>query len=67
MVAMELILAASEAMMAATSAAKTRPSRPGGSSFSISGEAWSGLARCGASVTAARPGTTTITGISSFR
>ena len=66
-VAMELILEAVDAMIAAISAANTRPAMPVGSSRIIVGYASSGRARSGASTTAAMPGSTMITGISSFR
>src|SRR3546814_9417946 len=67
MVSIELILEAVEAMIAAISAAKTRPSSPVGSSAIIDGYASSGLERSGARMTAAMPGSTMITGISSLR
>ena len=66
-VAIELIFDASDATIAATSAANTRPRMPVGSSVIMVGYAWSGRSRSGASTTAAMPGSTTITGISSFR
>ena len=66
-VAIELILEAVDAMIAAISAAKTRPSSPVGSSRIIVGYASSGLARSGASTTAAIPGRTMTSGISSLR
>ena len=67
MVTIELILDSVDAMIAAISAAKTSPSSPVGSSDIIVGWTSSGLARLGASSTAAMPDSTMISGISSFR
>ena len=66
-VAIEFILDADDATMAAIRAANTRPSAPGGSNFIIDGYARSPRARFGARISAHMPGRTTISGISSLR